>query len=160
MWNPIVAGFIGALVVHLLTRSREQEAWVRNCKKEEWRELLSALTKAEFALTGFVVAVRSEPEQSPERERLFDLYESAVADAYRVLLDRIFIHAALEKDSLSAQWEYIRSNVHSAHRTLISEDNLVTRLGEFVRLKRLMREAALNQTAPKGVWHRLLFRKD
>jgi hypothetical protein len=63
VWNtyvkdavPIVAAIIAALVggissgffVHWLTRSREQEASVRDSDKEEWRELLSALTKIEM----------------------------------------------------------------------------------------------------------------
>ena len=63
VWNtyikdamPIVAAIIAALVggiasgffVHWLTRAREQKASVRDSDREEWRELLSALTKIEM----------------------------------------------------------------------------------------------------------------
>ena len=53
---PIVAAMIAALVggigsgflAHRLTRSRKQEAIVRDSDRDEWRELLSALTKIEM----------------------------------------------------------------------------------------------------------------
>ena len=53
---PIVAATVAALIggtgsgflVHWLTRSREQEAPLRDADKEEWRELLSALTKVQM----------------------------------------------------------------------------------------------------------------
>jgi len=56
---PIVAAIIAAMVggvgsgflVHWLTRSKEQEASVRDPDKEELRELLSALTKIEIYAT-------------------------------------------------------------------------------------------------------------
>lgn len=53
---PIVAAAVAALVggigsgflAHWLTRSRKQEASVGDSEKDEWRELLSALTKIEM----------------------------------------------------------------------------------------------------------------
>jgi len=65
---PIVAAIIAALVggiasgllVYWLTRSREREASMRDFETDEWRELLSALTKIQ-------------------------LYEAASSDANRVL---------------------------------------------------------------------------
>jgi hypothetical protein len=53
-FNPIVSGFIAAIGVHLLlTQSREREKWILDCKKREFRELLSALSDA-YAKTIFM----------------------------------------------------------------------------------------------------------
>lgn len=41
----LVGGVGGGFLVHWLTRSRKQEASVRDADKDELRELLSALTK-------------------------------------------------------------------------------------------------------------------
>lgn len=41
----LVGGVTGGFLVHWLTRSRKQEASVRDADKDELRELLSALTK-------------------------------------------------------------------------------------------------------------------
>ena len=38
-WSPIVAGFIGAFGVHLLTQSSEREKWIFDSKKQEYREI-------------------------------------------------------------------------------------------------------------------------
>lgn len=55
--GSIGGGIVSGFLVHWLTRSREQEAWVRNCEKEEWRELITALTKAEIAISTLVADV-------------------------------------------------------------------------------------------------------
>ena len=45
-WSPIVAGFIGAFGTHLHTQSRERERGILDCKKQEYRELLTALAQS------------------------------------------------------------------------------------------------------------------
>lgn len=58
-WSPVVAGFIGSYGTNWLTRSREQEAWIRACEKEEWRELFTALTRTETMLDLLARAVNN-----------------------------------------------------------------------------------------------------
>ena len=159
-WSPIVAGFIGAFGVHWLTRSRELEAWVRNCQKEEWKELLSALTKAELALANLAAGLRSELLAN-YADGVMEEYKTAVNDAYRTLHDRLFIQAALEKHNLPEQWDAIRTGVHDLiHSQVIARKSLAGYSGEFGRIKRLMRIVALEQTAPKSFWQRLKFWRD
>jgi hypothetical protein len=159
-WSPIVAGFIGAFGVHWLTRSRELEAWVRNCQKEEWKELLSALTKAELAVAHLAAGLRSE--FLPDYEvGVMEEYKITLNDAYRTLHDRLFIEAALERHNLPAQWDAIRTGVHDLIRSqVIARKSLEGYSGEFGRIKRLMRNVALEQIAPKSFWQRLRSRRN
>jgi hypothetical protein len=159
-WSPIVAGFIGAFGVHLLSQSRELEAWVRNCQKEEWKELLSTLTKAELALANLAAGLRSEllPDYATG---VIEEYKTAVNDAYRTLHDRLFIQAALEKHNLPEQWDAIRTGIHDLiHSEVFVQESLISYSGEFGRIKRLMRNVALEQTAPKSFGQRLIFWRD
>jgi hypothetical protein len=41
----VVAPFIGIVLGHYLTRSWQREQWLRDCRKEEFRELLTSITK-------------------------------------------------------------------------------------------------------------------
>jgi hypothetical protein len=51
---PLVATIIGAFgggivsgfLVHILTQSRDREKWVLDCKKQEYRELLTGISLA------------------------------------------------------------------------------------------------------------------
>jgi hypothetical protein len=62
-WSTILlslaVALVSAITVHVLTKSREQETWARNCAREEWRELVTALSKAEMAILRFANAKTS-----------------------------------------------------------------------------------------------------
>jgi hypothetical protein len=96
----IVSGLVAAIVVHRLTRSREHEAWIRNCKKEEFRELMSALS-ASYAMMLNVygrgdLALLDEDDQ----KRL----HSTKADVARVMQDRIYITEDLPLQEMANSW--------------------------------------------------------
>lgn len=99
-WGPVLAGFIGALGVHLLTRSREREFWIRDCEKEEWRELVTAMTKAEVLL----VEVGSAFKNKTITNEQLDVFNKAAIDAYRTILDRIFIADVIARTQLMERW--------------------------------------------------------
>ena len=83
--NPIVSGFIAAVVVHLLTQSRERERWILDCKKQEFRELLSALSDA-YSKTITMLSPQ-RPLDGDEHTRL----QEAQSNSVRIIRDRIYI---------------------------------------------------------------------
>ena len=174
IWNtyikdsmPIAAAIVGAFgggilsgfLVHWLTRSREQEAWLRNCEKEEWRELLSALTTTENFLARLSVAtVKGNAQQKQEA---IDAYEQACYSANRVLFDRLYINDDLEGDLLPARWRSVQSTIESA---LIAQTYTIELLreimNEFEPIKSDLRKVALKRFTPKTAFQRLQFWKD
>src|SRR5580692_4697435 len=44
VWGPFVSGVVAAFIVHLLTQSREREKWILDCKKQEFKDLLNAMS--------------------------------------------------------------------------------------------------------------------
>src|ERR1700761_921061 len=105
VWNtyvkdsiPLISALIGAFgggivsgfVVHWLTRSREREGWVRDCEKEEWKELFMALTKSETTLAAFSAAYASGIQE--ERQKALDAFTVASREANLMLRSRLFIN--------------------------------------------------------------------
>jgi len=115
------------------------------------------LTKAELALANLAAGLRSELLAN-YADGVMEEYKTAVNDAYRTLHDRLFIQAALEKHNLREQWDAIRTDVHDLiHTEVLVRSSLTSYSGEFGRIKRLMRNVALAQTAPKSFGQRLKF---
>ncbi|MDR3723518.1 MAG: hypothetical protein P4K83_03415 [Terracidiphilus sp.] len=166
---PIVAATIGAvgggivsgLLVHWLTRSREQEAWIRNCEKEEWRELLSVLTKAEEALSRLALAYHVNPEDQTPAE--LQAFSDATEEAFRTMDDRLFIYEPLNtKDKLAMQWLRTHNEQMRGlddHESL-TEDSIALWRAKFYDLKDKMRTLALASFKKESFLQRLQFWKD
>ena len=99
-WSPVVAGFIGAFGVHLLTQSREREKWILDSKKAEYRELLSALSQAHMStieLSAGYAAFTDDPQKYSSVARIQN-------DSVRIFSDRIFITNDLALNDLQQAW--------------------------------------------------------
>src|ERR1700679_2527183 len=84
-----IGGTLGGIVVgHFLTRSWQQKQWLLDNRRQEYRELLSAITSAYMAIVHVDELKASgkytQPDLGLESER-------AQIDAYRTLRDRILI---------------------------------------------------------------------
>jgi hypothetical protein len=101
----MVAGFstlggvvIGSLLTYLFSRSAQRENWLRDCRKEEFRELLRALSDHFTILQEFErLAYHQTPE---ERERLTD----AQANFFRVVHSRIYIAYDVKRLNIKNKW--------------------------------------------------------
>ena len=101
----MVAGFltlggvvVGSLLTYLFTRSTQREQWLRDCRKEEFRELLRALSDHFTILREFERLVH---HQTPvERERL----TNAEADFFRVVHSRIYIANDVNHLNIKNRW--------------------------------------------------------
>lgn len=156
-WSPIVAGFIGAFGVHLLTQSREREKWILDSKKEEYRELLSALSQAHMSTRGEDLGFANKIEQEQYSETLRNQNNSL-----RIFTDRIFIASDLPLAKLRISWRdvmYDYSYTGTAWKVGPTETPWTAFDKEYDRIKDVIVSAA-NRAVPKTAWQRLMFWKD
>ena len=94
----IVGTLGGSVVGHLLSRSTQREQWERDCRKEEFRELLRALSDHFTILREFE---RLTYHQTPEeREKLTD----AEANFFRIVHSRIYIADDVDQLNIKNRW--------------------------------------------------------
>jgi hypothetical protein len=143
VWGPlfwaIISGFIGALGVHLLTQSREREKWILDCKKQEFKELMSALTES------YVWTIRL---RGPSDEEMQKSHAEARANALRVFRDRLYISDDLPLEPFATQWDHTS--------TLYMDLRIVRRDYEEIRTAII---SAANKAVPKTTMQRLQFWK-
>jgi|ERR1035438_901698 hypothetical protein len=155
-WSPIVAGFIGAFGVHLLTQSRERQKWILDSKKEEYRELLSALSRAHMstgsAPSGFA---------NNEDQQRYSAIKPIQDDSVRIFSDRIFITKDLPLLDLQKSWHKAMDDYSFAGPWTLGTLSTPASVfdTEYVRIKDEI-VAVANQSVPKTAWQRLMFWKD
>jgi hypothetical protein len=102
VWGPFVSGLIAAFIVHLLTQSREREKWLLDCKKEEFKQLVSALSRS------YVTMMRTfgPPLTYPIAHEASDLQslEQAEDEALMTMRNRVYIAHELPLEELSNAW--------------------------------------------------------
>jgi len=155
-WSPIVAGFIGAFGVHLLTQSREREKWILDSKKAEYRELLSALSQA-YMSTNSVPPGFANKEDKQRYSEIAPIQDNSV----RIFSDRIFITKDLLLLDLQKSWHKAMEDYSYAEPlTLGTSSNPATVFDtEYDRIKDEIVSVA-NQSVPKTARQRLMFWKE
>lgn len=91
---------IGALLTSILTRSWQQEQWLLEKRREEYRELLSAITLAYMALANIgelriLGGLTREIQLDSER---------AIVESFRTLRDRIVIAGEIKSANSLDEW--------------------------------------------------------
>lgn len=155
-WSPVVAGFIGAFGVHLLTQSRDREKWILDSKRQEYRELLDALSQSHMttksAPAGYA-AFSVDPKQHLSIVQVQD-------NTIRVFSDRIFIIDDLELRRLQTAWRDATTAYASSPKWALGGPNSIEIFDdEYNRIKDEIVVAA-NRSVPKTFRQRLMFWKD
>jgi hypothetical protein len=155
-WSPIVAGYIGAFGVHLLTQSREREKWILDSKKAEYRELLSALSQAHMSTSSGPPGFANKEDQQP-----YSSIAPKQTNSERIFSDRIFITKDLPLLDLQKSWRKAMEDYSNAEPwTLGTLPTPVTVFDmEYDRIKDEI-VAVANQSVPKTAWQRLMFWKE
>lgn len=142
-WSPIVAGFIGAFGTHLLTESRERKRLVLDYKKQEYRELLSALSD------GWMATGRLPFVESKEKEILMHMQTRS----FQLFMDRIFITYDLDLKGLRNKWLAVTNKYRmpNSPRDELGRD--------YEEIRDEIVAAANHAIVPKAAWQRLQFWK-
>jgi hypothetical protein len=110
VWSPLASGLVAAFIVHLLTQSRERERWVLDCKKQEFKELLTALSESYVTVLSLKLSLffsRLNPQfpggigADPMDEQR---YRDSVDNLARVARSRLFIVEDLQLDKMLGFW--------------------------------------------------------
>jgi hypothetical protein len=97
VWG-VVAPLVGIFLGNYLTKSWQREQWLKDCRKEECRELLTALAKAHMKLAFLKL---QESQLTPEvHAQIIEAMESASI----TLHDRIYIAEDVKQKKLYGLW--------------------------------------------------------
>jgi len=108
LWVTIVSSlsvgsFLGGVITQLLSSRQRRKEWVKDNKKQEWRELLSTLSQSFHHLVNYspgngIVAISGEQEKG--------LLQADV-EAVSVISDRIFIASQLGRENVRERWRLL-----------------------------------------------------
>jgi hypothetical protein len=105
-----VGGFVGNLISTWLTSRAQRKNWLRDNKKQEWRELIAVLSQSvhrilqnteDFRFEG-IVTISGEQEKEQAKHLL-----EADLEARRVIEDRIFISSRVQSENVLERWRLI-----------------------------------------------------
>jgi hypothetical protein len=124
----IAGSMSGILLTSRLTRSWQRTQWIADNKKAEYRELLSALTKAQRLMSGvwsrstipMTVSAKDEGAAIEARDELWIMLD-----------DRIFIAEAVKRKQFVREWERIL-HIFEAKGSLIEFVDDCSRLRESI----------------------------
>jgi hypothetical protein len=148
VWGPfvsaVVAAFIAAFTVHLLTQSREREKWILDCKKQEFKELLNTISDSYSKRLRTHVPLPQIQVLNEDDQREIANIQSEVFRAFRNCL---YICYDLDLKALSNNWLAALQgiNILSLHST-------------FNEVSLRIVQAA-NRSVPKSRFERLQFWK-
>jgi hypothetical protein len=145
-WSPVLAGFIGAFGTHLLTQSREREKWILDTKKQEYKELLSALSDCYVSYILFVNSGIEGPSASDTKQ-----YKESIMALTRVVRDRIFIVEDFDLGEFLVLWGKVTSYFEENR-------NVDSFTRDYKILNAFIVKLAVHGT-PKTAWRRLLLWK-
>ena len=150
-------GVGGVLMGHYLTRSWQREQWLLDRRKEEYRELICALSTVFTNMQRFGTSIG---------DRDFNIRLAQTnADSYRVIRDRIFIADEIAKAHIMERWYSIlgaaEKDQHAAWRTFADGyEELAKKLVQMAvspppsRLKRAFGAlAGLAHKAGRATWN-------
>jgi hypothetical protein len=130
LWATILSifgfgSFFGGVITQLLSSRQRRKDWVKDNKKQEWRELISTLSQSFHHLKNYspgngIVAISGEQEKG--------LLE-ADAEARRGIESRIFVAHQIQRENVLERWQLLAGEKdwsrmveywNSLHATLIA----------------------------------------
>jgi hypothetical protein len=89
---------IGIVVGHFLTRNSQHMQWLRDNRKQEFKETVTAMSHYILEHMSYTASLNSELPQSKQS------YLDSMKAAGVVLTDRIYIHADLDKTDIPTRF--------------------------------------------------------
>lgn len=97
IWSA-VGPLIGVVLGAYLSRRWQREQWLLDNRKQEYRELLTALTDAYMLMARFIRPMIALDSQTQRQ------LDQAERDSYRVIRDRIFIAVDMKSNDILRLW--------------------------------------------------------
>jgi hypothetical protein len=99
VWTA-VGPLLGVLVGALLARSWDKKKWMNDNRKEEFRELITALTEAATAIMGNHHHIRDHTQTTEEGDKALGKYMNAL----NIIKSRIFVAKNVNEMNLFDRW--------------------------------------------------------
>lgn len=125
----VVGPLVGILIGAYIANRNQRKNWIADNKKQEFRELLSALVEASSSLIAFYTPMALH---GPEDQRACDRVEKKSVE---VIMDRIFIAREVKELDLLKRWTKALSLVRGTDHLTFSD--------EFVKISSDITAAAL-----------------
>lgn len=108
LWVTIVSSlsvgsFLGGLISQFLSTSQRHQEWVKDNKKQEWRELIGALSQSFHYLKNHSPGYGLVAISGDQQKGLLE----ADADARRAIESRIFIAPQVYHENVLERWHLI-----------------------------------------------------
>ena len=137
VWSTIILGIwaalgplVGVRYGHVLAKRLQKEHWTTDNKKQEFREVLSAITEAFSTIVRYgSIGAGSGPEEQRARDR-------AESTSFAILRDRLFIARELEELRAIHRWS-------EATRDFDDQRDITQFTQRFAKLTSDIKEAAL-----------------
>lgn len=97
--NAIAAFGVGSIITLLITIWQRHREWVKDNKKQEWRELISGLSQSFHYLKNYGFGVIGEEQQKGLLE--------ADAEARRVIESRLFVVHQIQRENVLERWHLL-----------------------------------------------------
>lgn len=124
---------VGSFLTYLLGRSVQQEQWRRDCRRQEFRELVSTITSCMVD----VIAFKKAREMSaPWTEKLLNGLIETHTSAYKVIGDRIFIAKDVERIDAGSRFLAGMDRLRKSEGENDDVEVLATLLEEIVMIAR------------------------
>ena len=127
LWGA-VGPMVGILVGHVLSRSWQQKEWILDRRKEEFRELVSALTAATVE---FLVFHTSRGTKTPQP---METWLAAQKVAYQTVADRIYIATDMTAMEVGERYLKISSDLREFEHFDEPANRMTALLNEIVEV--------------------------
>jgi hypothetical protein len=124
---PVVSVLIGVLVGAYIANRNQKKQWVADNKKQEYRELMTALSEAFNAVLDETVP---NVAYGPEEQRAFARAKTKLVTA---IGDRIFIAQELREMKVLDRWQSVVRDFHKTHDEKAFTDTFVAITNELVK---------------------------
>ncbi len=110
-WSSLIGGLgigsvIGGLVQQYFSAKQRHHEWVKDNRKQEWRELIAVLSQSVHRILQNMPDLRFDGIIKISGEQEKQLLE-AYLEARRIIEDRLFISSRVQSENVLERWQLI-----------------------------------------------------
>jgi hypothetical protein len=121
-WPSLIGGLgvgslIGGLVQQYFSAKQRHREWVKDNRKQEWRELIAVLSQSVHRILQNTPDLRFDgivAIDGKQEEQLLEAYLEADLEARRIIEDRLFISSRVQSENVLERWQLIAAEKDSA----------------------------------------------
>jgi hypothetical protein len=121
-WSSLIGGLgigslIGGLVQQYFSAKQRHREWVKDNRKQEWRELIAVLSQSVHRILQNTPDLRFDgivAIDGKQEKQLLEAYLESDLEARRIIEDRLFISNRVQSENVLERWQLIAAEKDSA----------------------------------------------